>query len=413
MTAPLGPVDPALSAAPGDAVLRPAATTGAPGEWEPSWPTEPGVPAEPGPQVPPEPVLTPRAITLSVATVTTSLLVAVAGILAVPYAVDSPGPTLDTLGAYNDTPLITVVGAPTFPSEGELRLTTVGVLGGPNSPVSLLAMVRGWLDGTRAVRPVEEVVPQDQSAEEIEQANQAAMISSQENATVAALEELGYVVPTALTIGETLEGTGAADLIEPDDVMVAIDGEELSGFSELATLMDGVEPGAVVTVTVERAGERQDLEVTTVDDGTGRALLGVLVDPTFDLPVDVRIEIEDIGGPSAGLMFSLGIIDTLTEPDETGGVSIAGTGTMDLTGTVGPIGGIRQKMAGADRDGAAWFLAPVDNCPEVVGHVPAGLQVAAVGTLSEARAAVEAIGSGHGDDLPTCGEVMPLVGRGR
>jgi PDZ domain-containing protein len=166
-------------------------------------------------------------------------------------------------------------------------------------------------------------------------------------------------------------------------------------------------------VTVERGGERQDLEVTTVDDGTGRALLGVLVDPTFDLPVDVRIEIEDIGGPSAGLMFSLGIIDTLTEPDETGGVSIAGTGTMDLTGTVGPIGGIRQKMAGADRDGAQWFLAPVDNCPEVVGHVPAGLRVAAVRTLSEARAAVEAIGSGHGDELPTCGAVMPLVGPAR
>lgn len=375
--------------------------------------TVPLTPAE-GPPAGPEPdgdpVLTPRAITLAVSTVTTALLAAGATLLPVPYAVSSPGPTLDTLGEYRGTELISVVGAPSYPSEGELRLTTVGVLGGPGASVSMVEMVRSWLDGTRAVRPVEDVFPPDTSAEELDEQNQAAMISSQEHATVAALEELGYQVPTTLHVAEAIEGTGAFGVIEPDDVLVALDGTELASFSELSQLMDVVVPGAVVTVTVERAGERQDLEVTTVDDRTGRALLGVLVDPDFDLPIDVRIEIEDIGGPSAGLMFSLGIIDTLTEPDETGGVSIAGTGTMDLTGDVGPIGGIRQKMFGAKRDGAAWFLAPADNCSDVVGHVPSGLQVVAVGTLGEARAAVEAIGAGEADDLPACDEVLPPPG---
>jgi len=349
------------------------------------------------------PLLTPRAVTQALATVATAILLAgTMAMVGVPYVVDSPGPTVDTLGEYHDAKLIVVDGAPSYPSTGQLRLTTVSVLGGPGSRVSLIRVLEGWLDPSSAVRPVEDVVPPDQTPEEIAANNQAAMITSQEQATVAALEELGYEVPTTLGIGDTLEGTGAYGVLKSGDVMVALDGEALSGFSELSRLMDAVEPGADVTATVERDGSPQDLVVTTVDDGTGRALLGVLVDPTFDLPVDVKIEIEDIGGPSAGLMFSLGIINTLTEPDETGGQHIAGTGTMDLTGVVGPIGGIQQKMAGARRAGATWFLAPVDNCSEVVGGIPRGLDVVAVGTLSEARHAVEAIGSGQGSGLRTC-----------
>ncbi|WP_448630108.1 S16 family serine protease [Cellulomonas soli] len=134
----------------------------------------------------------------------------------------------------------------------------------------------------------------------------------------------------------------------------------------------------------------------------GRAQIGVYIDPAFDLPVDVAIKIDDIGGPSAGTMFALGIIDKLTPEDEADGQVIAGTGTMDVTGEVGPIGGIRQKMAGALRDGATWFLAPAGNCDEVVGHVPEGLHVAKVATLHEAREAITAIGAGSTDDLPTC-----------
>jgi len=130
----------------------------------------------------------------------------------------------------------------------------------------------------------------------------------------------------------------------------------------------------------------------------------VLIDPTFDMPVDVTISIDDIGGPSAGTMFALGIIDKLTPEDEADGEVIAGTGTMDVTGAVGPIGGIRQKLAGAERDGADWFLAPAGNCDEVVGHVPDGLRVVRVATLHEARVAMEAIGAGEAGDLPTCAQ---------
>ncbi len=135
----------------------------------------------------------------------------------------------------------------------------------------------------------------------------------------------------------------------------------------------------------------------------GQTLLGVLIDPKYTFPIQVDIKIENIGGPSAGMMFSLGIIDKLTPGPMTGGKKIAGTGTIDSSGQVGPIGGIQQKLVGARDAGAAWFLAPADNCREVVGQVPEGLRVVKVSTLREARVAVEAIGEGKDTSgLPTC-----------
>ena len=118
--------------------------------------------------------------------------------------------------------------------------------------------------------------------------------------------------------------------------------------------------------------------------------------------VRVRMHIDDIGGPSAGMMYTLGTISKLTARDETGGKIIAGTGTMENGGKVGAIGGIRLKMLGAKRDGAAWFLAPASNCDEVVGHVPSGLRDVKVSTLDEAYQALVAIGQGKGEKLPHC-----------
>jgi len=348
------------------------------------------------------PALTARAITLAVATVGTALLVAAAGAMPVPYAISGPGPTRNTLGEQDGVPLIEISGAPVFPATGELLLTTVSVSGGPDYPVTIADVVRGWVEPGRTVSPVEEVFAPTDSRDEIDERNQAAMISSQENATVAALEELGYEVPTTLTIADAIEGSGAEGVVRADDVIVAVDGAPVVSFSELSAALDPVTPGDPIALGVLRGGERHDLDITTTDDGAGRALIGVLVDPVFDFPVDVTIQIEDIGGPSAGTMFALGIVDLLTEEDEADGEVIAGTGTMDLTGVVGPIGGIRQKLAGAVRDGATWFLAPADNCDEVVGHVPAGLRVARIATLAEARTAVQAIGAGTADALPTC-----------
>jgi len=347
-----------------------------------------------------------RAVTLGVAIVTTSLLLAAAAVLPTPYVITSPGPTFDTLGEAGDTELITVVGAPSYESSGELRFTTVSLAGGPGRRIPLTEVLDAWLSDEEVVSPVESYFPPDQTEEEADELSSAEMLSSQEAASVAALEELGYEVPTTIVVEDLVEGSGAVGLVEPKDVLVAVDGDDLADFAELTAVMDAKEPGDVVTVTVVRDGAERDLEITTTDDGTGRALLGIFLDLTFDLPVDVQIRIEDVGGPSAGMMFALGIVNSLTEVDETGGERIAGTGTIGLEGEVGPIGGIAQKMIGADRAGVSWFLAPVANCPEVVGAEPDGLGVVAVETLSEARAAVEAIGSGTGDTLRTCSDVL-------
>ena len=376
---------------------RPVWSDGSPMSGPPAWSA--------GATAPDAAPLTPRSITLAASTVVASILLAVASILPLPYAVTSPGPTRDTLGQQDGRDLIQVQGAPTYEPTGQLLLTTVQVAGGPGYPVGLVRVLEGWGRGADAVAPVESVFAPSETRDVIDERNQAAMISSQENATVAALEELGYVVPTTLLVADAMEGSGAYGVVEPDDVVLSIDGQAVASFSELSQRMDEVAPGDVVVVGVQRAGDPIDLEVTTTEGPDGRALLGVLIDPEFDLPIDVRIEIENVGGPSAGTMFALGIIDLLTEQDEANGLTIAGTGTMDLTGRVGPIGGIQQKLAGALEAGATWFLAPAANCGEVIGHVPDGLGVVRVATLSEARAALEAIGAGAGDTLPTCDDL--------
>ncbi|WP_415448868.1 PDZ domain-containing protein [Bifidobacterium sp.] len=116
----------------------------------------------------------------------------------------------------------------------------------------------------------------------------------------------------------------------------------------------------------------------------------------------IKMHVDNIGGPSAGMMYTLGAIDMLTPQNESGGKTIAGTGTMDSAGKVGAIGGIRLKMLGARRDGATWFLAPASNCDEVVGHVPSGLHVVKVSTIANAYSSLVAIGQGKGDTLPQC-----------
>ena len=365
-------------------------------------PSDPATPSDEDAAPRSEPV-TRRAALLSGGMLLTAALLVLLLLMQVPYAVNSPGPTLDTLGSHDDEPLISIDGAETYDSTGELRLTTVSSTGGPGYPSSVLGVLAGWVSGSRLVLPVESVFPQGTTQEQLDEQNEAQMVSSQENAAVAALEELGYTVPVTLTVHDAVEGSGAVGVVEPGDVLLSYEGTELTSYGQLIDLLAGTEPGSTVTLGVQRDGEDLDLEVVTGarDDGDG-SQLGVYIDPSFDPPVDVSIRIDQIGGSSAGTMFALGIIDKLTPEDEADGEVIAGTGTMDLNGAVGPIGGVRQKMAGALRDGADWFLAPADNCAEVVDHVPDGLRVVRIETLHEAREAVEAIGAGDAADLPTC-----------
>ncbi len=357
----------------------------------------------PGPSPePPAPLLTRRAVVQSVAVVVAALGLAIMLALPTSFVVRMPGPSFDTLGGEGDDRVIVIEDRETFKPSGQLRLTTVSALGNPESRVPVLRLVRAWFDPDEGVYPLEAIYPQGVTVDQTTQVNQADMVTSQERASVAALRQLGIDVPSTLTVASTDPDMNAVGVVEPGDVLTTLDGVELTDFDHLSTLMDGKAPGSTVTVGVLRDGKPLDLEIVT-SASDGRAYLGVSLEIDFDMPFPVTVHIDDVGGPSAGMMFALGIMDLLTPEDEAGGQVIAGTGTLEtIAGEVGEIGGITFKMRGARDEGATWFLAPRGNCDEVVDHVPDGMTVVSVETLAEAYDAVVAIGAGQGATLPGC-----------
>ncbi len=322
--------------------------------------------------------------------------------LPVPYVIESPGPTFNTLGEDGGEPVISVSGTEVFPAEGNLDLTTVYVDGGPNGPVSVFAAFAAWLNGRKAVYPEELVFPSSVTKEESQEKSATAMVASQENAVAAALRELDIPFEQRMEIASLADDSAATGKLQAGDVLLSINDKPITALSVVQSVLaaGGGEP---VTVVVDRAGSQVPAEITPASGPDGRFILGVLLQYKFSFPFDVRISLDKVGGPSAGLMFALGIIDTITPGELTGGTHVAGTGTITPDGAVGPIGGISQKMHGARSAGASLFLAPAANCADVVGHIPDGLQVVKVENLAGAREAVELAGSGADTSgLPVC-----------
>jgi Lon-like protease len=347
--------------------------------------------------------LSSRALTIAVTGVLSIALAAIVALLPAPYAVYSPGPATNVLGDVGSVPLIRIEGQPSYrpTSRGTLDMTTVAVSGGPGHEVNLGEVLQAWVSPSRAVIPVEQVFPPGQSQQETEKENAAEMSESQQSATAAGLRELGETVPESVTIVEVSKGVPAAKVLKAGDVVVRLQGAKVEDANGLRETIQALEPGDTVTLTVRRDGQLVDVTTTTTSS-EGRTVLGVGISPSYDFPVDVKFATKDVGGPSAGMMFALGIYDLLTPGDLTGGARIAGTGTIDGAGKVGPIGGIAQKLVGAKEAGAQWFLAPASNCDEVVGHVPDGLRVVRTATLHESRLDVEKIAAGDGASLPSC-----------
>lgn len=325
------------------------------------------------------------------------------------FVVQQPGPVVNTLGDVTisdaEVPVIEVEGEKTYPTGGALSLTTVQVVGNREHTGTWFDLLLAWFDSSKAVLPVDAVFPKGQTTEERDAENQALMVDSQSEATAAALRELGYDVPGIPTIASVVTDAAADGILEAGDELVAVNGTPVKEFTDVQSAVKASE-GKPVTFRVLRDGAEKTVEVTPVQgevNGEQTWLVGVTMMMTFDLPVEVTIQLDKIGGPSAGMMFALGIIDVMTPGELNGGENVAGTGTIDATGAVGPIGGIRQKLYGAARSGATYFLAPATNCDEVVGHVPDGLQVISTATLEESVHALETIASGEGvADLPTC-----------
>ncbi len=338
--------------------------------------------------------LNARSIVLAIGGMTTALGLAALTVLPAPYSINRPGPTFNIFDDSSGVSLLSIDGAQTYRPSGELRITTVSVSFGSSSALSFGPILRAWLSPAAAVFP-EFTSPGGDAI-------QQQWVSSQEIATVAALDHLGIEVDATLTIAEIQPTSNALGLLEVDDTIVSANGRDISTFDDIDAILNSLEPGDPITVGVLRDGSDVSVTFPTIDDGSGGAVMGIWIDPTFHFPFDVTVAIDNVGGPSGGMMFALGIIDLLTPEDELNGVDVAGTGTINIDGSVGPIGGIDLKMIGAVEDGASWFLAPVSNCSEVVGHVPDGLTVVAVNTLEDAYFAIVAIGKGEAADLPSC-----------
>ncbi|WP_082095962.1 YlbL family protein [Demequina flava] len=344
-----------------------------------------------------------RYTVMSIAGLVAAALMAILSVLPAQFAIGGPGPTYDTLGVDDEgTPLVQIEGAPTYPASGELRLTTVSVARSSSELFTLGPVLRGWLSQERYVQPEEDVFGDPDQEEEFDEQSQLEWVTSQEAATVAALEVLGEPVPATLTVAGLDPTSQAEGLIEAGDVITSVDGADVTTFTELTDAVTALAPGDDITVGFTRDGTEDEATFGLNDNGSGGAVMGLYIDPAFDLPIDVTVQIDKVGGPSAGMMFSLGILDKLTEIDELEGAHVAGTGALSADGDVHPIGGIRMKLYGALNAGAEYFLAPIENCDEVVDHVPEGLEVFAVDTVEDAYEAIQAIGASDTSALATC-----------
>ena len=329
---------------------------------------------------------------------------AVGQMVKMPYAIFSPGPAQDTLGKTDNRDIVAISGAPTYPTSGRLDFTTVSLYGGPNYPVTFWQWLRAKTDSDSKIVPEEQVFPKGVTGKQVEQENTAEMVGSQEAAEVVGLRAAGKKVGETVTVGAVGKGKPAEGRLKVGDRIETINGGPATTLATVHQRMDAVTPGSPVQIVVTRGGARQTVSVPTVKDPqTGRAVIGISLAPKYAFPFKVQVNAGDVGGPSAGLMFSLAIYDKITPGPLTGGKEFAGTGTIDTEGTVGPIGGIQQKMVGARDDGVDYFLAPASNCGDVKGHVPDGLTVIKVGTFDEARSAVEKVAKGQTSGLPSCG----------
>lgn len=333
------------------------------------------------------------------------ILIWIAALLVpVPYVVYTPGVTVDVLGSEGGTgdgeEIIEVSGHEVYRDDGQLRMTTVYVTQ-PEGNVSMFKAMWAWLSDEQAVLPYDQVYPEQITAEESRRESAVEMVSSQDAATAVALKELGYDVERVIQVLNVQNGMPADGVFRVRDVLVSVDGQKIK---EPQDILDAVAKsgGKELKFQVERDGKPKTLSVTP-RKGPDGARIGIVPGPGYHFPFQVTVNIDPaIGGPSAGLMFSLAIYDTLTPGSLTDGETIAGTGTIDEAGQVGRIGGIQQKIVAARDAGAELFLVPAGNCDEALGAPNEDMRLVSVETMPKALDAIENWVEDPDVDLPSC-----------
>ena len=316
--------------------------------------------------------------------------------LTVPYAAQGAGPTFNTLGDVQGTPVIDIEGADVDETSGTLDMTTVSV----RTNMTLGQAMSRWLIHHDSIVPIGQIMPKDVSDEEMRQFNEQAFVASEAAATVAAMRHLGE--PTRVVVHGVLKDAPAADELHPADVLTKVAGREVTELQQVQKIVREHAPGDTIEVEYLRNDEpgTASIKLGTNPEDKALPLLGVTMtsEPAGDITVNYNL--NDIGGPSAGMIFSLAVIDKLSPGELNGGRKVAGTGTIAEDGSVGPIGGIAHKIEGARDGGAELFLAPEKNCDEARKADAGNMTVASVTNIDDAIAAMEDFAAGR--PVTTC-----------
>ncbi|WP_280255314.1 YlbL family protein [Nocardia wallacei] len=338
-----------------------------------------------------------RILTLLAALIPVLVLGVVGSAVTVPFVALGPGPTFNTLGDVEGKQVVDVRGATVDPTAGNLNMTTVSVRDGLNIFEAFVL----WADGRYGLVPRSEVYPPGVPRDQIDKSNEQDFKDSEDNAELAALHYLKY--PTTVRLRTVAEDGPANGVLRKGDVLVSVGGKPVATATDVVDAVKATKPDTVVPMVIRRDGVEQTVEVKVGarPDDNSKGYLGVTPEEVPQGPLDVTFNLADIGGPSAGLMFSLALIDKLSPGQLNGGKFIAGTGTIDPTGKVGPIGGIQYKMIAAREAGAETFLVPADNCNEARQRIPDGLKLVKVETLTGAVQSLGDLNSGR--DTVSCG----------
>lgn len=317
-------------------------------------------------------------------------------VVTVPFVSLGPGPTFDTLGEVDGKQVVQIEGTQTHPTTGHLNMTTVS----QRDDLTLGEAMSLWISGQEQLVPRDLIYPPGKSRDEVDQANNADFKTSEDSAQYAALGYLKY--PEAVTVATVTDPGPSAGKLKAGDAIDAVNRTPVSNVEQFTSLLKNTKPGQVVTIDYRRKNEPAGVAEITLGTNKDRdyGFMGVAVLDAPWAPFTVDFNLANIGGPSAGLMFSLAVVDKLTTGDLAGSAFVAGTGTITVDGKVGPIGGITHKMAAARAAGASVFLVPAKNCYEAMSDIPSGLKLVKVETLGSAVDALHAMTSGGA--TPSC-----------
>ena len=332
----------------------------------------------------------------------TLVLVVAVGLVPVPYLMLSPGPMYNTIGDVDGVPMISITDTKTYPTTGQLDMTTVTERGGPFGELTIPEVLFGWIHPNNVVAPVSLFYSPETTKAEANEEGTLDRTSSQSSAIAAALTELKIPVTTSADVVRVEPDGPSVGKVEVGDVIQGVNGTAIRKSADLPLVIREMKPGSTAQFTLDRQGQEVRVAVTVAASPSNPkwGYVGISTSTEYRGPFPITFSVEGVGGPSAGMMFSLAIIDKLTPTNLADGRAVAGTGTIDVNGNVGPIGGIAQKLYAARSNGSELFLAPAANCESVLA-ADAGINIAKVATLSEAVGILEKWRAGD-PNLPRC-----------